>query len=135
MVNCLVVSLLTIRSQLWQPLFGCRAASYTANLANSQYLSAGVQPLPVRQRADVGQRFLQEVGGQEVAQHGKPQLYQEVHQALERRLVHAGDDPEGTVRNNFPSISLCDWQTAGKSILTFFIHLDWICVQVYNLAS
>lgn len=57
---------------------------------------AGVQPLPVRQRADAGQRLLQETGGQEVAQHGESQLHQEVDQAVERRLVHAGDHPEGS---------------------------------------
>lgn len=56
---------------------------------------SGVQPVPVRQRADACQRLLQEAGGQEVAQHGQPELHQEVHQALERRLVHAGDHPEG----------------------------------------
>lgn len=31
-----------------------------------------------------------------MAQHGEPKLHPKVHQALERRLVHAGDDPEGT---------------------------------------
>lgn len=56
----------------------------------------GVQPLPVRQRADASQRLLQEAGGQEVAQHGQSELHQEVNQALERRLVHAGDHPEGS---------------------------------------
>ena len=61
-------------------------------------LSPGVQPVPVRQRADARQRLLQEAGGQEVAQHGQSELHQEVHQALERRLVHAGDHPEGTER-------------------------------------
>lgn len=38
-------------------------------------LSAGVQPLPVRQRVDASQCLLPEAGGQEVAQHGEPQLY------------------------------------------------------------
>lgn len=71
-----------------------QAVHLTLNI--SLFLSPGVQPLPVRQRADAGQCLLQEAGGQKVAQHGQPQLHQEVHQAVEWRLVHAGDDPEGT---------------------------------------
>lgn len=57
--------------------------------------STGVQPLPVRQCFDAGQRLLQETGGQEVAQHGQPQLHEEVHQAMERRMVDAGHHSEG----------------------------------------
>lgn len=56
----------------------------------------GVQLVPVRQRADASQCLLQEVRGQEVAQHGQPELHTEINQALEWRLVHAGDHPEGT---------------------------------------
>lgn len=58
-------------------------------------LCSGVQPLPVRQRFDAGQRLLQETGRQEVAQHGQPELHEEVHQAVERRVVDAGHHPEG----------------------------------------
>lgn len=55
----------------------------------------GFQPLLVRQCSDAGQRLLQEAGGQEVAQHGQPQLYEEIHQAMERRVVHARHHPKG----------------------------------------
>lgn len=55
----------------------------------------GVQSLPVRQCFDAGQRLLQKTRGQEVAQHGQPELHEKVHQALERRMVHAGHHPEG----------------------------------------
>lgn len=43
------------------------------------FLPSGVQPLPLRQRSDVGQRLLQETRRQEVAQHGQPELHEEVH--------------------------------------------------------
>lgn len=35
-----------------------------------------------------------------MAQHGKPELHQKVHQAMERRLVDAGDHPEGKTRTS-----------------------------------
>ena len=56
---------------------------------------SGVQPLPVRQRFDAGQRLLPETRRQEVAQHGQPELHEEVHQAVEWRVVNAGHHPEG----------------------------------------
>ncbi len=55
----------------------------------------GVQPLPLRQRFNAGQRLLQETGGQEVAQYGKPELHEEVHQAVEWRMVDAGHHSKG----------------------------------------
>lgn len=58
---------------------------------DSFLLFAGFQPVPVRQCAHAGQCFPQKTGGQEMAQHGKSELHEEIHQALERRTIHARD--------------------------------------------
>lgn len=57
--------------------------------------NSGVQPLPVWQCSDAGQRLLQETRRQEMAQHGQPELYEEVYQAVEWWMVNAGHHPEG----------------------------------------
>lgn len=54
-------------------------------------LFAGFQPVPVWQCAHAGQCFPQKTGGQEVAQHGKSELHEEIHQTLEWRTIHARD--------------------------------------------
>ena len=59
---------------------------------------ADLQPLPVGQCPDAGQRLPQEAGGPEVAQHGKPQLYPKVHQAVEWREVYARHNQEGVCK-------------------------------------
>lgn len=54
-------------------------------------LFAGFQPVPVWQCAHASQCFPQKTGGQEMAQHGKSELHEEIHQTLERRPIHAWD--------------------------------------------
>ena len=68
---------------------------------SSFFSPTGVQPLPVWQCVDAGQCLLQEAGGQEMAQYGQSQLHEEVHQAMERRVVHAGHHPEGILLCNY----------------------------------
>lgn len=70
----------------------------TSGKGFTTFVFADLQPLLVRQCSDAGQCLPQEAGGPEVAQHGKPQLYTQVHQAMEWREVHAGHNKKGVWR-------------------------------------
>lgn len=62
-----------------------------------------------------------------MAQHGQSELHQEVHQALERRLVHAGDHPEGTESKK--SVLWCvqgPEQTLQRFVNLHLIHVNYL---------